>query len=671
MSNGRDFRLISAACSFRSIVVCGFILQVTACSAEQQNTGNGLTIGSTNGTTSEVGGKVSPSSGGQGGPNANISFASGGGGASAGGGTANVSGQQTGDGGVTPVAINECQSGNAAGLSDAQVKKLISGSGPAGNMRWLYPYDGTVFPRGLLAPLLMWEGGPADAVYLHIQSKAFDYKGCFKPTAAGELQVPQKTWDTACAQTQGPSDPFTVELSVISTGTVTGPIAEKITISGGTLKGSVYYNTYNSTLVSGASTTNWSGFFGNVTGNGAVLRIPPGKQAEVFLGGGACVGCHSVSANGARLVAENWFVIGVSGGGSYAMTPTTAPNPPPLITAPSASFAGIYPDGSMYLSTANPSGTMALVGLAVGHNSNGAKSLLYETDTGKEIANTGIPEGALMPTFSPDGTLLAFNDLGDGDARKIAVMDFDAATRKASNYRVVYTDDSQYPGWPFFLPDNRGLIITRGDSAQFDGFGITAIAGIGSTIGAASDIYVLDLKTKELSVLANAMGFSSLQDAKNNKTYLPFGAEELHHNFFPTVSPVAAGGYFWVFFDSMRHYGNKGMARQIWGVAIDFVTTVEFSGSYADERSHPAFYLPGQEFGTGNHRAFTALDPCHKDGESCTTGIDCCSGFCTDGKCGRPKERCAKTDEACKSQTDCCNPADFCINGFCGQVLLR
>jgi hypothetical protein len=32
---------------------------------------------------------------------------------------------------------------------------------------------------------------------------------------------------------------------------------------------------------------------------------------------------------------------------------------------------------------------------------------------------------------------------------------------------------------------------------------------------------------------------------------------------------VAAGGYFWLFFDAMRHYGSLGLQRQLWGVAID------------------------------------------------------------------------------------------------------
>jgi hypothetical protein len=174
-------------------------------------------------------------------------------------------------------------------------------------------------------------------------------------------------------------------------------------------------------------------------------------------------------------------------------------------------------------------------------------------------------------------------------------------------------------------------------------------------------------------MLANAMGYASDADATTGKTYLPFDAEELHHNFYPTGSPVAAGGYFWVFFDSYRHYGNthtNGMVRQLWGTAVD----ISPNGTYSVDPSHPPFYLTGQEDVEGNHRAFTALDPCQQDGSSCTTGIECCVGFCTNGKCGKPPPpamgpTCSKTDESCATGNPCCSASDKCINGFCGQIL--
>jgi hypothetical protein len=97
--------------------------------------------------------------------------------------------------------------------------------------------------------------------------------------------------------------------------------------------------------------------------------------------------------------------------------------------------------------------------------------------------------------------------------------------------------------------------------------------------------------------------------------------------------------------------------------------------------------LPGQEFGTGNHRAFAALDPCHKDGDTCKTGIDCCGGSCyidgpeelvePVGMCMPKKEKeCAKMDERCTADSECClplgnSPPLSCIGGFCAFVSLN
>ena len=98
--------------------------------------------------------------------------------------------------------------------------------------------------------------------------------------------------------------------------------------------------------------------------------------------------------------------------------------------------------------------------------------------------------------------------------------------------------------------------------------------------------------------------------------------------------------------------------------------------------------MPGQEFGAGNHRAFAALDPCKRDGDTCATGIDCCGGFCkipdgtnnefgqAVGMCSSDIPMCAKRDERCVTDGDCCAPAgnepqNVCIAGFCAFVELK
>lgn len=567
--------------------------------------------------------------------------------------------------GIEPVSIDECLPSNPAGLSAADVQTLMAGSGGPGSVRWLYPYDGTVFPRGLFAPSLMWDGAPAEYVYVHIVASRFEYQGCLVPTAEGRIDLPQAAWDAAGEKTQGASDPFTLELTVMSGGVATGPATQKLVIAQAAIRGSIFYNSYDTKLAGG----------GGGKGTGAILRIPPGGAAEAFVSN-ECTGCHSVAAQGTRLISQT--ILG-GGGRSYALAPDTPPNPAPTVLPNQrTAYGALSPDGSVYLAM---SGALDVgqANLASGLFAP-PSATLYQATTGTPIANSGIPTGALMPMFSPDGTLLVFNDFAMNSARGLAVMDFDVATNTASKHRMVHSDTSLYPGWPFFLPDNEGLVFVRTTSGKFSGEG----AGLGGrplTSAPVSDLHMLDLDTGSETLLARAMGFATSADAAGDKTYLPFGAEDIHRSYFPTVVPVAAGGYFWVFFDGIRHYGNQGLQRQIWGAAVEIAA----DGDYSVDRSFPAFYLPGQEFGTGNHRAFAALDPCKQDGGSCTAGSDCCGGYChvieensefgsePVGTCTAEVPMCARTGERCTDSMDCCPPAagepvNSCIAGYCAFI---
>jgi hypothetical protein len=360
-------------------------------------------------------------------------------------------------------------------------------------------------------------------------------------------------------------------------------------------------------------------------------------------------------------------------GASYALTPTTPVNPTPLVAnAPNATFAGVYPDGSLYVGNAHPNGGFGGPRpggpLATGPVSSG----LFETDTGNAVSNSGIPTGAMMATFSPDGKSLVFTDDAIGSGAGLATMSFDLTSRTATAYKQVFqtTTSGTYPGWPFYLPDDRAVVFAVGAATDYSGSGVgLGVMGAVSLAGApASDLYILDVQSGTSTLMAQAMGFTTAANAASNTTYLPYGAsEELHHNYYPTVSPVAAGGYFWVFFDSYRHYGNVGLERQLWGTAVD----VRTDGSYATDPSHPPFFVTGQEIGTGNHRAFTALDPCHANSATCVTGVDCCGGYCTNGVCGLPMPRCSNIDETCGPGHACCDPMAQCINGFCEEPTLQ
>lgn len=543
------------------------------------------------------------------------------------------------------ITIDDCGATNPAKLSPADVQKLQAG-GPPGDLLVAYPYDGTVFPRGLLSPQVIWQSPAAQAVYVHLSSRLFEYKGCLVPGLPGEVTLPQNVWDAAGVQTEGAADPYTLEVTTLEGGVAKGPVARKIVIAQATLKGSIYYDSYNSTM-SGA-----------ILG-GAVLRLTPGKMAELFIREGACTGCHTVSSNGNRIVARE--IGGVIEGQVYAITPSTGRNPPPLRVGASTAFVGLSPDGSVYLNSAvqNNVGPRVNGGLPVLAN---IASELHETDTGAIVHDTGIPQTAMMPTFSPDGRFVVFTDFAINGGRGLATMRYDGASRKGSDYRKLLETPQLYPGWPFFLPDNGAVIFAGTVSSDFSGAG----AGILPIAGPASDLSIVDVQSGQAVLLARAMGFAKPDDFASNTTYLPLGPMELHQSYYPTVSPVAAGGYFWVFFDSIRSYGSLGVSRQLWGTAL----TISPDGKYLSDPSHPAFYLTGQEPRTANHRAFTALDPCKADGSACESGVDCCSGYCTDGLCGIPDvPRCSRTGEACKERSDCCDVRQSCIRGFCSTVL--
>ncbi|HEX3346084.1 MAG TPA: hypothetical protein VHS09_15985, partial [Polyangiaceae bacterium] len=66
--------------------------------------------------------------------------------------------KQTATAALTVLLHLQKNGANAAGNIQASLGKA---SAPDASIVWAYPYDGTVWPRGLLAPILQWNGGAA------------------------------------------------------------------------------------------------------------------------------------------------------------------------------------------------------------------------------------------------------------------------------------------------------------------------------------------------------------------------------------------------------------------------------------------------------------------------------------------------------------------------------
>lgn len=556
---------------------------------------------------------------------------------------------------------------------DAKLKKALaaggkggpSGIGPDADLRFLYPYEGTVFPRGLAPPLLQLGGVDADATYVKLEVGDFVYESFAAWSGLTRVSLPDDVW-RGVTLSAPPGEWVNVTVSKASAGEVTGPVTERWQIAPGSLKGFVYYNTYRSRLA------------GN---SGAVMRIKPGESATVLQSG--CTVCHGVSAQG------NVMVAGVQ-------WDTKNPTVSRTFNLPSTggiqlrneqdegrvyAFGGLTPDGTWVLTSGVPKTGAKMRGMT-----DELFTRLVDTSTGLTVPapSFGV-KVAMTPNFAPDGSRIAFNNHDAsiaGHVLSVASFDGNKSPPEFGEVDNVVEDPKHVLAWPSFVPDASAVLFHAGDSFDTAKFGGGALY---------ADVNLVDVESKKVSTLAALNGYDA-----DGKLYLPGGAaQEEHLNYEPSVLPVPVGGYYWVLFTSRRTYGNSiapgGSVERgddIWGVPVPpdketpsprkkiWVAAIDIDHQGAIDPSHPAFYLPGQELESGNMRAFAALEPCKKKGKTCESAAECCDGFCRETSrdeagvpvlsCSPPPDNsCANIDEACKKASDCCSSKSLCIAGRC------
>jgi hypothetical protein len=592
--------------------------------------------------------------------------------------------------------------GGGTPIDDKAVRAALDASAEQDDsLSWLYPYDGTVWPRGLAAPLLSWRGGkvPPIAVRIHIEvGDGFRYDGYFgAPTklTAGKpithLPLPQDVWRAALLSGT------TMRVSLVVVGRDTASALKTYrpasgltwTIAPGSLKGTVYYNSYGTKLAQ-----NYSGAVGgNGRFGGATLAVRGDSFDPLLIAGSTtndasgCRVCHTVSGNGALLMVQREQNLSTS---AYDLTRMNMETMRPSADDGKFGWSALSPDASIALGNSGPPG------------SNGAnlasldQSFLYDVASGARLTATGFTElvtRAATPSFSPDGKLVAFNFFAGpgaagltGNGQSLLVMKLarnDATSYTFSEPRAVYNASATPPAWPSFLPDGMGIVFQRELAQGADG------ERFATRQGARGDLWWTDLDG-QAHALDRANGSMSLPRAASHPD-----DETLQYE--PAVGPIVAGGYAWVVFTSRRAYGDVATrapfesdprtadltsassagptTKKLWVFAIDMPPKP------GTDPSHPAFYLPAQELYAGNSRGFWVPDVCKQKGVGCGSGDECCGGYCRSFDefntpvCSDtlPPASCAEEYDACTKASDCCKggPALMCLGGRCSQTTLQ
>ncbi len=491
---------------------------------------------------------------------------------------------------------------------------------PDPSLTLLYPYDKTVFPRGLIGPTIQWNGGAAtDMYYLHVYSDFFEFKAYTfvpPPSRFDFPALPEDVWLKLTASTEGPVQ---VDIQRFDGQQHYLAKTQTWTIAPANLTGAVYYWEVN---------------------QGNVVRLNIGDTGpEQFIqkpAGVTCVACHSVSKDGSRIAA--------SFHGGYSPWSTIDADSGQVLYFPdlASGFQAIAPNGSHVI---------------WGQSGGNVPLKLTTFDSNQVLATLATPGGfPVHPVWSGDGNKIAFARRTDGNwldfnNSELWLAEVDLMNHTFANITQIV---DKVPGlttttFPTFAPDSQWIAFNRLNHAR--------------TRAAVTEIWLTNLDGSAQTRLDQANGLGIIEPGQDQTSYEP------------TFLPVSVGGYYWLIIGSERKYGNtltdmnpNTRRKQLWVTAIDSNIVP------GQDPSHPAFWLPGQELNNQNMRGEWALAPCKEVGEGCNAGFDCCGGFCyaaEEGQmptCNDKPDACSHIGDSCETDADCCEGEGTCIGGFCSVI---
>lgn len=511
------------------------------------------------------------------------------------GGTTTVTAQVDTLSATTRLSVKVRASVKDPGSSDVPADASARFNGPASDTRkpdLVYPNDGVLVPPNMRGLEVHFLPGTSNTLFeLSFRNALTDvtiYLGCTQPLNGGCIYKPDAgTW-TWLAETNRGGEPLTITLrGTDDAGSAVGTSTSlKLSFSKDDLTGGLYY---------------WT-----TSGGTAIMRydFTNGAQAtsEKYIGteltGGTCIGCHALSRDGKKIVAEaggqnDGRVVLLDVGRKELLAPFGSSGASP----DKSIFESWDPDGSQYVGVYGDSGATDF------------NLMLFDGTTGKKkssITGTGTDASpANHPDFAPDSQRIAYVRVGvkgtnQRFGRGAIQMTSLGQAGWSAPVTIVPSQDGRNRYYPAFSPDGTFLLYnestcpTSGSSFERD-------------CNADSDP-----STKLFAVKAEP-GATPIELTRANARGKRDTSSQLTSSF-PKWAPfvyqrtASAGTRLqWFTFSSTRQYGLRnppaGGSENPRGTLLWLSAVDPDAVARGEDPSYPAFVLPIQDITTSNHIA--------------------------------------------------------------------
>ncbi len=461
------------------------------------------------------------------------------------------------------------------------------GNGAAPSL--VYPPSGVILPPNTNSIEFHFIPAPGQTLFqlaFHAPTTTLIvYTGC-TPLGAGCVYAPDPTfWSSLVAYARG-TQPVTYTVKGVN-GATPGSVgtSAQATIAFGQqdMTGGIYY--WNT----GGIIQRYDYGFPNA----------PAQSYFTALNAGAifCVGCHVLSREGDRIAVGK----DIPAPAAFDIFDVATKAPIMVGGQPlggSASFFSFSPDGNYLLA------------------SDGVSVTWLDNFTGKPLPGPIVPSGT-MPDWAPDGLHMVYAEpqspgffaVPGVSSASIVSLHFNGTTWDTPQTVVPFAGQNNY--YPAFSPTGDWVAFNRSPS------------NAESFSNAAPDPDAGTVPDGELWTVASTGGAAVRLSRASDPGALSWP------KWAPVVHAYYSGKIMWLTFSSARAYGLRlaaGQQTQLWMMAFD-----PAKAAAGQDPSFPAFWLPFQDIGGGNHIAQWSTKVPRK---SCTGNGDCDpSETCINGTC--------------------------------------